>query len=853
MRLPGIFTNHYSGLPRDEIDATRLETYHNRNNDHDNNNSSSSSSTSSNNNNSNNTTVMTQVDDVDIENQDSNIPSIENLALPPNPPNYDDLQDFDPMDVDLDIDEHINNPSYLNTNSFSTRNIRDKVNRYINGINDNVIIPVRFKVVDPLTQLYYHIQERTDFYLNKIGNPIILRRLFYIVLMSMIAFYVMSSGLMPNSRSPHFGGMFSDHELLIQYARQSMDLAKLERDLQYISSMPHSSGTKGDVAISNYIAESMDANNLKVIKDFKYMAYSEYSTGNSTLTLILGNNKEQINIPLNEHNFNPLSPSGHLTGINLIYGHKGARNDLEELKMNGYLESDFILLLKYDIFPNEQVLLAEQYGAKAILFISSASDDKNGMNNDLIQQVPVALPQFGTGDILTPGYNSPLIDEIDISDAKNVPKIPILPLSYNQGQEILKRLQNYGIKFRDNQYSGTVGPNAVKIELKVDIAVKERQPVFDIIGKIEGREQDDKAIVIAASRNSINYGARYPGFGTSVLLSLIQLCQEMKYKYDWKPLRNIYFISFGGNEFNYAGATELIEERLTALRDEAYSFIDITQLGMWDDDSARDINIQTHPLLNNFYRNVIPTHGFNVNIEHVQQYGDWIPYLANGIPTTVISNPSVRDKALPINTKEDTFDSVKDILHDSSREEIAEEMLLYIFEVILKLSDHPYIQFDLINFGNIMLDVLNNFQNEINHRLNTESVEESLTYWKRIGLEWEAWIRSWNHIVMMQDGIEPSLVSVSRWTWNRKLSNIGRRQLSLEGLPNRTFFKNVLFSPTMWTGNYGNGHWTFPGVRDAIDQGDWDTAQRQMDLVAEVLRKSAEMFIEENDEDNIYK
>lgn len=834
MRLPRIFNNRYSGLPRDEIAAVRLGTDDNDNNRSD------------------NTNIPTQLGNIDIENQDSNVSSIENLDLPPNPPNYDDLQDIDSMDMDIDTDRHTNTSSYLYTNSFSTENIRDKWNRYINNINDNVILPVRFNVMDPLTQLYYHIQERTDFYLNKIGNPIILRRLFYIILMSLIAFYVMSSGLMPNNRSSHFGGMFSDHEVLIQYARQSMDLAKLEKDLQYISSMQHSSGTKGDVAIANYIVESMNANNLKVIKDFKYMAYSEYSTGNSTLTLFLGDKKEQLDIPLNQNNFNPLSPSGHLIDINLVYGYKGSKNILEELKNNGYLNSDFILLLKYDIFPNEQILLAEQYGAKAILFISDAGDGKNGNSNDLVQQISVSLPQFGTGDILTPGYNGPLIDKIDISDAKNIPKIPILPLSYNQGQDILKRLQNYGIKFQDNQYRGTIDPNKVKVDLKVDIAVKERQPVFDIIGKIEGREQDDKAIIIAASRNSVNYGARYPGFGTSVLLSLIQLCQEMKYKYDWKPLRNIYFISFGGNEFNYAGATELIEERLTALRDEAYSFIDITQLGIWDD-SARDINIQTHPFLNNFYKNVIPAHGLNINIEHVQQYGDWIPYLANGIPTTVISNPSVKDKVLPINTKGDTFDSVKELLHDRSREEIAEELLLYVFEVILKLSDYPYIQFDLINFGNIMLDVLNNFQNEINHRLNTELVEESLTFWRRIGLEWEAWVRSWNHIVMVQDGIEPSLVSVSRWTWNRKLSNIGRRQLSLEGLPGRIFFKNVLFSPTMWTGNCGNGHWTFPGVRDAIDQGDWDMAQKQMDLVAEVLKKSAEMFVEENDEDNIYK
>lgn len=810
MRLPGIANsnNHYSGLPRTEADATRTET-------HDRLNSS----------------PVDVIDDLENEQQDD-----EALDMPMDPPIYDDLPDIEPMEMMED------------ETSFNNENITDKLKRCVNNFNDRVVIPVKLKVIDPLAEVLLLIQEKSDQYLNRIGNPVILRRIFYIIFMSVIAFYVMSSGLMPRNRTTHYGGMFSDHEILIQYARQTMDLSKLERDLEYLSSMQHSSGTKGDIAVANYVEESMNANNLKIIKEFKYMAYSDYATGNSTLQIKLPSDKN-IDIPLNINNFNPLSPPGQLLDANVIYGFKGSRETLEDLKKNDLLNNDFILLIQYDTFPNEQILLAQQYGAKAILF-TSKYDSKNKENNDLIQQVSASLPQFGTGDILTPGYNGPLIDEINISDARNVANIPVMPLSYNQASTILEHLKDKGIKLDDDQFSGN--NKDIKLDLKVDVATRDRQPVFDIIGKIEGREQNDKAIVIGASRNSINHGAQYPNFGTSAMLSLIQICQEMKYKYDWKPLRNIYFISFGGTEFNYAGATELIEERMTALRDETYSFIDISQLGLWDD-SAKDLNIQTHPLLYEFFKNIIPNHGFNIKVEHIQQYGDWIPYLANGIPSTVFANPSVKNRNLPIDSKNDTFDYLKDIIRDPAKGEIAEEMLLYIFEVVLKLSDYPCIQFDLLSFGDVLLGVLNNFNEETNHRLNMNVASEALVMWKRIGLEWEAWVRSWSHIVMVQDGIEPSLISVSRWTWNRKLSNIGRRQLALEGLPDRTFYKNVIFSPTLWTGQYGNGHWTFPGVRDAVDKGDWQTAQQQMDIVGEVLKKSAEMFVEENDEDNIYQ
>lgn len=65
----------------------------------------------------------------------------------------------------------------------------------------------------------------------------------------------------------------------------------------------------------------------------------------------------------------------------------------------------------------------------------------------------MSLSQFGTGDILTPGYNGPLLDKINVLDAKYMARIPILPLLFNQSQKILKYFQKDGIKFEDNEYS----------------------------------------------------------------------------------------------------------------------------------------------------------------------------------------------------------------------------------------------------------------------------------------------------------------------------------------------------------------------------------------------------------------
>ena len=244
-------------------------------------------------------------------------------------------------------------------------------------------------------------------------------------------------------------------------------------------------------------------------------------------------------------------------------------------------------------------------------------------NKNVVQMKSVALPQYGTGDALTPEWEGSIRDPIDASEAKYLPKIPSIPISTNQGEKILATLSDTGVKFSNNLFSGSL--NDCRLDLLVQTAIRERHPVHDIVGKIEGSEQAGRAIVIAAPRNSVSYGATYPSFGTVILLSLIQLYQEMVYKFDWKPLRNIYFISFGGSEFNEAGATELMEKRRAALKSEVYAMIDVGQIGIWDD--SNDLGIQCHPLLADLFQKNTTSRKFNVKVDNVHQFGDWTPYL----------------------------------------------------------------------------------------------------------------------------------------------------------------------------------------------------------------------------------
>jgi N-acetylated-alpha-linked acidic dipeptidase len=61
-----------------------------------------------------------------------------------------------------------------------------------------------------------------------------------------------------------------------------------------------------------------------------------------------------------------------------------------------------------------------------------------------------------------------------------------------------------------------------------------------------------------------------------------------------------------------------------------------------------------------------------------------------------------------------------------------------------------------------------------------------------------------------------------------------RTLLRTEGLPGRPWFRHQLFAPGKYTGYDVK---TIPGVREAIEQHNWEEANREIELVARTIEK----------------
>lgn len=75
---------------------------------------------------------------------------------------------------------------------------------------------------------------------------------------------------------------------------------------------------------------------------------------------------------------------------------------------------------------------------------------------------------------------------------------------------------------------------------------------------------------------------------------------------------------------------------------------------------------------------------------------------------------------------------------------------------------------------------------------------------------------------------------------DKKLIESERRLTHAAGLPNRPWFKHLIYAPGLYTGYAVK---TLPGVREAIEQKKWKEAEQEILRAAEAIRSEAEVIL----------
>lgn len=743
--------------------------------------------------------------------------------------------------------------------------ILDRAHKFASNFNTRILRPVT-RIIDPIYEGYKYFQMQYERSILKLGNPLVVKRLLYVSFVMVIVFgitkYSDNDSISGASVGAFTRGRFYDIEKVGESITHFIDPKEMKEHLEYFSSIPHITGTKGDLALAKYVQSFFKNNGLHHVELTELESFTNYPD-KANMYLRLKDSSfeaalfEQHNEGMEFLAFNPnsLNTDKPIEG-GYVYVNYGESGDYKKVIEGGVEVKDKIVLVKYGGKTPEpnKVYIAEQHHAKAVVFITEKYTVSGQEVDDVIQRENVGLTRMSPGDILTPGWSSEnmYVTRLAWDKSETTPKIPSIPVSWKDGEALLRKLSG-GIDF-DGYKSGDGKSPA--LQLSINNIDRPMHQVWNVAGSIEGREQNEKGVIIGAARDSGCYGTLGSNTGTVALLEMVKIFTSMQRKYLWTPSRSIFFVSFDATEYNLAGAAEWIENRREALRKEGYVYIDLSDLVAGDKLSI-NANPFLHEVISNCLQKVKTGDGPEDTLYHLakKQNGDRVVMRNDFLETknyvpfiNYVNIPSMEVKftgeRYPHNSCFDSFDNFETSGVDPKMAKHA-QMVELLSRIVLEFAESPLIPYNFRDFTRLLEMLEQDLERYAEQNgqpvLHFDGLKRALNSLKLVSENYQEWAREWKQFIHESGGMEPTIHTMLRWRWNDNMVEFNGQFLTREIQRKRAGYKNILFGvPFIAPTTRDEFDWnSFPFVRHYISQNDYGLAQNEINKVALVLESAA--------------
>jgi N-acetylated-alpha-linked acidic dipeptidase len=270
----------------------------------------------------------------------------------------------------------------------------------------------------------------------------------------------------------------------------------------------------------------------------------------------------------------------------LVYVNNGMQDDYKTLQRLGVSVKGRIVIARYGGgWRGLKPKLAQDHGAIGCIIYSDPQRD--GYSVDLtypngpmrpqagIQRGSVADMTLYPGDPLTPGIGATKnAKRLNVSEAKTILKIPVLPISYADAQVLLGAL---GGRVATADWRGALpityhvgpGPAVVHLAVKSNWGLK---PIYDVIATMQGSTYPDQWVIRGNHHDGWVFGASDPLSGQVALLAEAQAIGRLV-KQGWRPARTIVYTSWDAEEPMLVGSTEWAETHATELKKKALLYV----------------------------------------------------------------------------------------------------------------------------------------------------------------------------------------------------------------------------------------------------------------------------------------
>jgi N-acetylated-alpha-linked acidic dipeptidase len=604
--------------------------------------------------------------------------------------------------------------------------------------------------------------------------------------------------------------------------------------------------------------------------------------------------------------YNAYSADGDVTGplVFVNYGVPADYDELERRGIS--VKGAIVIAKYGGSWRGIKPKVAAEHGAIGCLIYSDPADDgygggavfpkgpmrpPQGVQRGSVQDMPTY-----PGDPLTPGIGATAdAKRLDVAKAPTLTKIPVLPISYGDAQPLLAALTGSVVPERWRgglPITYRFGPGAARVHLvvKSDWSLK---PLYDVIARLPGTTEADQWIIRGNHHDAWVNGAEDPTSGQVAELEEARAFGEL-YKQGWRPKRTIIYASWDGEEPGLLGSTEWAETHADSLEAHAVAYLNSDTngrgyLGVEGSHSLEDFingveKDVTDPETNVstwkrnqaavMLRNPAEARSGDLRIGALGSGSDYTPFLQHlGIASLNLGYGGEDDGGI----YHSIYDDFYWYTHFSDTSFVYGRALAQATgTAVMRLADADVLPFVFTNLAattHRYIDELEALRDrrakEIADRrqqiadsafalvsdprdpIKAPSVEtppprfdfaplldaqDSLAAAaQRFEQAYGAWR---DRGVVRQAGAprsaEPPLAEV-----NRKLMQAERALMLSDGLKNRSWYKHSLYAPGFYT---GYGVKTMPGIREAIEQGEWGSVNGEIVRVAGTLGKEAALL-----------
>lgn len=593
--------------------------------------------------------------------------------------------------------------------------------------------------------------------------------------------------------------------------------------------------------------------------------------------------------------YNAYSADGDVTG-ELVYVNYGVPNDYEELERRGIDVAGKIVIARYGgSWRGIKPKVAAEHGAIGTILYSDPRED-GYFQGDVYPDGPYR-PEHGgqrgsvadmptyPGDPLTPGVGATAdAERLPVEESPTIMKIPVLPISYADAQPLLQAL---GGPVAPEAWRGAlpityhIGPGPAKVHLKLEFDW-DLVTAHDVIATLPGSAFPDEWIVRGNHFDGWAFGARDPISGMVAVLEEARVIGTLVNE-GWRPKRTIVYAAWDAEEPGLLGSTEWAEAHADELRRKTVAYINsdsntrgflqvggshtlerfINEVAEDVPDPRTDVSVAARlRALREVQGDREPGADSDLRISPLGSGSDYTPFLQHlGIASLNIGYGGEAGGG-SYHSIYDSFDHYTRFGDPEFEYGIA--LAKTGGRAVLRLAEAEVLPFRFANFAHHtgayveeitkLVDGMREETERTNrllesraHTLAADPTETYVPPARRAPVPFlnfaplhnaQARLRSAaGAYETAMDNIGPGeLTRQERRQLNDVVLRSERLMTTKEGLPRRPWYVHQIYAPGFYT---GYGVKTLPGVREAIEERQWDEAAAQIDVTALALERLA--------------